>query len=653
MTQIPPTNLGPVPPTADKGRKPAEPSKLPSIQSLNSQIRSLLTDCPSRQALFERILDICLDQFPAMVGRVDFRTGESTQSRMKHDARMAHTLAERFSEEYLGPFADSVLASSDAEPKLKCYERSGQTMTLLCAPVTNAIEQKNEGVITLMLGGGSYRPEVVLPRLDGVAATVSAVLLVKSGQAAAAQARSSGTSETVPDANAAAAIAESSALAKASQFHSTKEFGFSIVNSLCSQVKAEQVAFGVEKNGRIAVEAISGFPDFKANSPGVAIVRQAMEECLDHESFLVAQQEQLEEIPALPIHRQWSVESSNSCVCSIPLRQGEQITGVLSIRRPANRPFRKEEIAQLLQLLSPYGAAIRVVDKANRTVGTQLKTAVGESARKNLGKGAIGRKVALCALAAGLLWFLFGSLTYRPICRTRVTAADLRHFSAPFDGKLQNVYVRPGQQVTQGDVLAEFDTVDLRLELNSLVRQISSAQVEVRQAIGDGDLSVAALAKSRVDVLQTQTAAVEKRIRDAQLVAPADGTVVLSDLEQRIGQVFPQGEELLQFAPEGDWLLEIEIPDDIVSYVAAEQTGTFAAASHPTEKQSFTIQNIDGAATMIEDRNVFVATAPLETRPEWIRTGMEGTARVETVNRPVWWVAMHRVVDWARMNFWL
>jgi hypothetical protein len=56
---------------------------------------------------------------------------------------------------------------------------------------------------------------------------------------------------------------------------------------------------------------------------------------------------------------------------------------------------------------------------------------------------------------------------------------------------------------------------------------------------------------------------------------------------------------------------------------------------------------------MMQDRNVFIARAPLEAHPDWMRTGMEGTARVETISRPVWWVAMHRVVDWGRMNFWL
>ena len=156
-----------------------------------------------------------------------------------------------------------------------------------------------------------------------------------------------------------------------------------------------------------------------------------------------------------------------------------------------------------------------------------------------------------------------------------------------------------------------------------------------------------------VNFLLAQAASLTRRIDTSKIVAPAAGTAIISDLRQRVGQVFPQGEPLLEFAPDGDWLLEIQVPDDIVNYVAADQTGTYASASAPTGKYAFTIDHIDGAAEVIGDRNVFIARAALEDHPEWMMSGMEGTAQLTTVSRPVWWVALHNVVDWARMNFWI
>lgn len=658
-------------PTAT-GPKPQNSSRSPG--SLQQHIRQLLVNCPSRQAFYQQVLHVAVEQFAASVGRIDFLIGDKQQSELKFGPQMPAEVAARFNNEYLAPFSQTISQRGVTEAELKRYQRGDQTMSLIATPILNIAEDKPDAVLTLMLSG-SQTAEALLPRLDGIATLASAVLVSKTlnarnearpataGHSAGATTpgsmppnagASAANNQQAVNAASAANLQSLSAFARASQFASTKEFGYSIVNSLLGQLQAEQVSFGVQKDQRVVVEAISGIADFKANSPGVQIVRQCMEECVDHTAPVLVQSEKLEgDFPPLPIHAQWSAKSNNASVISIPLKDGDEVAGVISICRAADRPFRLEEVNGLAQMLTPYGNAIPVVEKANRTVGDQLKTAVGTTARNTVKKGSTGRKVLLASLAVGLLWFLFGSMTYRPICRTRVTAAEMRHFSAPIDGKLKSVHVTPGQQVKAGDLLVEFDTSDLNLRLNSIIREIASADLELREAMAMDDVAAAALARSRSNVLRTQAQGLRKQIADSSIVAPFDGTVMVADLQQRIGQLFPRGDEILQIAAEGDWLLEIEIPDDIATYVAPEQAGEFSAAASPADKHTFTVQHVDGAAVTVEDRNVFIARAPLASRPDWMMTGMEGTARIETVSRPVWWVTMHRVVDWGRMNFWL
>jgi len=49
---------------------------------------------------------------------------------------------------------------------------------------------------------------------------------------------------------------------------------------------------------------------------------------------------------------------------------------------------------------------------------------------------------------------------------------------------------------------------------------------------------------------------------------------------------------------------------------------------------------------------VFLAKAELNADAQWLKSGMQGFARVKTVSKPVWWVSLHRVIDYARINFW-
>ena len=60
-------------------RSPASSAtSAPSGDSLNVLMRSVLLDCPSKQAMFQKLLTICAEQFPASVARVDFKIGDKS-----------------------------------------------------------------------------------------------------------------------------------------------------------------------------------------------------------------------------------------------------------------------------------------------------------------------------------------------------------------------------------------------------------------------------------------------------------------------------------------------------------------------------------------------------------------------------------------------
>jgi biotin carboxyl carrier protein len=443
------------------------------------------------------------------------------------------------------------------------------------------------------------------------------------------------------------------ALGKIAGHSSPREFAFSIVNALANQCGAEQVAFGITSGQRIQLLAISGLADFKPSSPGVAMMTQAMEECLDFGSLIACPMPAGMDMIPLPIHRRWSAEAGAASVCSVPLSDSEGVTAVVSLRRTATRPFTKDELSSLTRTLQPYGHALRMLDRATRPLQQQVKFAAKESLQKSFGAGSTGRLGLIGGLMLVGLWLVFGSLTYRPICTARVVAENMVQMTAPTNAKLLKSYVQSGQEVQAGQLLAEFDTTETTLQLQSLEREIASAEVEVRRSITARDTSSAALHKARVGVLMTQAAGLQERLERARLVAPENGTIVRADLEKRIGQMFAPGDMVLEFAPKGGWNLEIQVPDDIGTLVQPSQIGTFAAASYSSHSMPFEIQYVGGTAQVVDGNNVFIAQAPLAERPEWMKSGMEGTARISTIEKPVWWVLAHRVIDWCRLSFWI
>ncbi|MFK7817250.1 MAG: HlyD family efflux transporter periplasmic adaptor subunit [Planctomycetaceae bacterium] len=587
--------------------------------------------------LFERLLQVGSQQLQPAVIRVDYVESGQAHARQAHADAIQEPVAQQFSERYLGPVAKSALTGESSGTVLTHYQNENQQLSVICAPIVKS-ERVLGAVTVLTANRDQHSLDLMVARVDSLGAMASAACLGRP-------------TATAEDSGAEASFAkQAGAVAATAHFTSANEFAYGLVNQLSAQLKAETVSMGIESAGRVQIMAVSGVAEVKHRTPGVTALSQLMEECLDHGEPVIAQTEPVEGVRSLPIHRQHSNARKGVAVVSIPLIHNDLVRGVITIQRSADRRFAADEVARMSTGLSPYGNAIKLIEKANRS----LPRHAIDSSKVTLRRNARGRRLfCLAALGSLIAWMCLGTLPYRPLCETRVIAADLRHFSAPFGGKLQQVFVDPGQSVEAGQLLAEFDTVELRLQRNALRRELQAKQIEKKHALEADERAAAALHGAELQTLQAQIDAIEQQIREAKVVAPIAGSVMLGDLQQRVGQIFQQGEEVLQLAPPGDWMLEMEVPDSIISYVTATQSGSFAASALPTHRQQFVIEHIDGAAQVIGDKNVFVARGRLSENPVWMRSGMEGTARIEAIDRPVWWICFHSAVDWARINFWL
>ena len=680
-------------------------------------LKNQLRNFSSRSDVVAVLLKFVSQTFSTAAARLDFRVRERTEITLQSVPSMPKELAQKFSEKWLGPLALEVQTELDHSARSKIYERDGQAIFVASAAILDQESRIPDGAISMLIMGRPEDGNLLVSQLDALATVAAQRLAelaanrfaaysdfpLRSKPAAVEVERlpaaqpspllshslqsnsSKAASETseLPTANAppsaipvlvserntardaiqsestgsehprSAQELNPAALGKIAGHSSPREFAFSIVNALANQCGAEQVAFGITVGQRIQLLAISGLADFKPSSPGVAMMTQAMEECLDFGSLIACPMPAGMDIVPLPIHRRWSTEAGAASVCSVPLSDSEGVSAVVSLRRTATRPFTKDELSSLTRTLQPYGHALRMLDRATRPLQQQMKFAAKESLQKSFAAGSTGRLGLIGGLMLVGLWLVFGSLTYRPICTARVVAENMVQMTAPSNAKLLKSYVQPGQEVQAGQLLAEFDTTETTLQLQSLEREIASAEVEVRRSITARDTSSAALHKARVGVLMTQAAGLQERLERARLVAPENGTIVRADLEKRIGQMFAPGDMVLEFAPKGGWNLEIQLPDDIGTLVQPSQIGTFAAASYSSHSMPFEIQYIGGTAQVVDGNNVFIAQAPLAERPEWMKSGMEGTARISTVEKPVWWVLAHRVIDWCRLSFWI
>lgn len=541
---------------------------------------------------------------------------------------------------------------SDNVPRAKVLN-AGKTelkIAFLSAPLSSDAGGIN-GVIAVVVRGGAEEARAHLQTLEALATlTGSAIDMV------GAPARETATSAAGP----------SKTLARAAMVSSPEELAFAITNNLRSKLGCELVALGFAARRNIRILSISGQDEVKKRSPGVVQLRAAMEECLDLREPIVCQQDGVWEEETLTagfrIHQQWQRLAGGASVASIPLCAGERCVAVLSMRRRADEPFKREQIDEVRNLIEPFAPALLLVRDAKRGLVRHVSDAVHGSVSACMRPGHWGRKVFGAVAVVAAAWFCFGSIDYAPTVSAKLTPARQRHVAAPFDGALASAAVIAGDVVRAGDVLCEFDQRELELQRSQLQSQVAVLDREHMRAMAADEPVEAKLVEANQRLARVQLAIVEQHIEQAVLRAPFDGVVISGDLRKQIGGVMPRGTPLFEIAPLDTWTLELEVPEGVAAQLSAgfqdggenqAFTGRFAASARPEATELFELTRVRPSAEVKDGRNIFIAEADITPDADWMRPGMEGVAKIQIGSRPVWWVALHGVIDHLRMKYWL
>ncbi len=98
------------------------------------------------------------------------------------------------------------------------------------------------------------------------------------------------------------------------------------------------------------------------------------------------------------------------------------------------------------------------------------------------------------------------------------------------------------------------------------------------------------------------------------------------------------------------WTLELAVPESVSVDVRPGLAGAFAATAQPADRYGFTLSRLRPGAEARGGRNVLVAEADLGDQATWMRPGMGGVAKIDVGDRPVWWIVLHRAIDYVRLN---
>lgn len=194
-----------------------------------------------------------------------------------------------------------------------------------------------------------------------------------------------------------------------------------------------------------------------------------------------------------------------------------------------------------------------------------------------------------------------------------VRAREEAALSFRVGGKLVRRLVDVGDRVARGQLLAELDPGDLRLQAQAAQAQLNAAQAQLARA--EADLSryraLAAqdlVSRSALDAQEAAFAAAQGQVRAARanldvarnqagysrLLAPADGVVAARHAEA--GQVVAAGQPVFTFAADGTREIAIALPESGLDDFRVGQVAEVELWSAPGQRIPGRIREISPAA---------------------------------------------------------
>ena len=425
-----------------------------------------------------------------------------------------------------------------------------------------------------------------------------------------------------------------------------------LCNESATRWHCSRVSLGFLKGRYVHVRAMSHTDKFNRKMKLLQGIEAAMEECLDQD-IEVIHPAPADETAISRAAAELSKDHGPAVVLSLPLRQDNEVPAVLTLERPPNRPFTLDEIEAIRLSCDLCAPRIVELEEYDRWFGARMVTSVRSGLSRFLGPKHTGLKVWAVLIFSLAIFLTFGRGEYRAESSFVFESTIHQVVVSPIDSFIKNVSVSPGNKVeAEKTVLGELDTSELRLKLAALKAEQLGYQKKIDASIRDRQTVESQIAQAKYDKVAAEISLLELNIRQATLRAPITGRIISEDLNRQIGAPVEKGQVLFEIAGIDSLRAELYVPEDLIADVHEGQKGELAAVGHPEQRIRFVVEVINPMADVVNNHNVFKVRARLMDSREWMRPGMEGTARISLGRKRYAWLGSRRLINWLRMKLW-
>jgi hypothetical protein len=406
-----------------------------------------------------------------------------------------------------------------------------------------------------------------------------------------------------------------------------------LADRLLRHFGCQRVAVGLYRGGRCRLQSLGSSETFDRRSEVTHALEAALDEALLRRTLSVFPPTDAAQRHSLRAHQRAAGLASVGCVVTLPLinGRGEPVGGCLLLGD--SDPLTSPRCLRFLETLAPQAAqSLDLIRAAHRT-GTWRRW-----------KERCSRQSAIWLVCAALILsgVLCIPMPYRVRCDCELQPVTRRFIAAPFDAKLAQALVGPGDVVAPGDLLARVDGQEIRWELDAVLVDYDRASKKHAAALAKQNVAESQLARLEMDRLQLRRQLLEHRIANLEIRSPIAGIVLSGDLQRTEGAPLTLGQSLFEIAPLDEMVGEVAVPQSEVAYVAQGDHTSILLDACASRRWAAAVGKLHPRAELRNNESVFVAEVRLANQDGLLRPGMKGRAMIDVGRFPLAWNLLHQ-----------
>ena len=429
-----------------------------------------------------------------------------------------------------------------------------------------------------------------------------------------------------------------------------------IVDAPQAVIPYQRAAIVLADRGRFKLSAVTGQTSLNEEADDIVPLKSILQwAALSEEIIDVRQHEDQVDAPREETRAKFTKYFEESGVrgfYAIPLGDDTGRVGMYALESE-DPDFLTPAHIEILQVLAGQATvALRNAQMYKEVPFISVLEPVLERKRKFMAMEKKRRAFITTLVAAGIIFLAVAPLPLRVDGQAVVAPVRRAQVQPEMEGVLGAVYVREGQMVKAGQVLAELNGWDARSALAGAEAKYQTALLDVNHSLAGNDGSQAGVQRVQADYWKGEVDRARNMLEKTQLRAPIDGVVATPHVEDLVGRRLQYGDTFAEVMDTTNAIVDVAVDDSDAALLRAGQNAVIKLNSYALRTFRGKVAVVSPAGAVEHDNRVFFARVLLANDDGLIRSGMEGQGKVSVKWRPAGYVFFRRPVQWAYGKLW-